>query len=95
MIPYDPEKDQKSYKQTERSYLDFLEKMNPEWLNGIAYARLVNLNLIRFNGAEPAILRSEAVNLSTYPVNPDKTVRDIFRLPMILWQADTLKPCMI
>ncbi|MGI6537777.1 MAG: ATP-binding cassette domain-containing protein [Caldicoprobacterales bacterium] len=73
VIPYDPEKDQKNHtNKLSRSYLDFLEKMNPEWLNGIAYARLVNLNLIRFNGAEPAILRSEAVNLSTYPVNPDK-----------------------
>ena len=52
------------------SYLQYIEEINPEWINGITYTRLVRLNLLRSDGKTSTAVDTAAVNLSAYPKNP-------------------------
>ena len=73
IYPYDPDKDMRIHTNAySESYLKYVENMNPEWLNGIAYTRLVNLNLLRSDGETAVTVDTTAVNLSAYPVNTDR-----------------------
>ncbi len=47
--------------------------MNPKWLNGISYTRLVRLNLLRSDGEVAVAVDTTAMNLTAYPMNPDKS----------------------
>ncbi|HHY81723.1 MAG TPA: ABC transporter ATP-binding protein/permease [Clostridiales bacterium] len=73
VYPYDPDKDKRIHTNVfTQEYLKYIEDMNPEWLNGISYTRLVSLNLLRSDGKTAAQVNTAAVNLSAYPENPDK-----------------------
>ncbi|HHU77504.1 MAG: ATP-binding cassette domain-containing protein [Caldicoprobacterales bacterium] len=73
IYPYDPSQDKRVHTNTlTESYIKYIEEMNPEWLNGIAYTRLVNLNLLRSDGSTATSVDAAALNLSAYPVNPDR-----------------------
>lgn len=71
IYPHDPDKDKRVHTNTITDpYLKYVESMNPEWLNGISYTRLVRLNLLRSDGEVASAVDSTAANLSAYPQNP-------------------------
>jgi putative ABC transport system permease protein len=73
IYPLDPEKSKKVHTNTyTSSYLKYVESINPEWLNGISYTRLTKLNLLRSDGKTAAVVDTTAINLTSYPMNPDK-----------------------
>jgi putative ABC transport system permease protein len=71
VYPYDPDKDKRIHTNTiTESYLKYVESMNPEWLNGISYTRLVRLNLLRSDGNTASTVDTASLNLTAYPQNP-------------------------
>lgn len=71
VYPYDPDEDKRVHTNSfTDSYLQYIEEINPEWINGITYTRLVRLNLLRSDGKTSTAVDTAAVNLSAYPKNP-------------------------
>ncbi|HHU49287.1 MAG: ATP-binding cassette domain-containing protein [Caldicoprobacterales bacterium] len=72
IYPYDPDKDKRIHTNIfSNSYLKYIEDMNPGWINGVTYTRLVRLNLLRSDGKTATAIDSAAANMSVYPKNPN------------------------
>lgn len=52
-------------------YINYLEKIDPSFISGISYSRLVNMNLLKFNGDIATSINSSLINFSSYPTNLD------------------------
>lgn len=50
-------------------FLNYLDKLNDEYLNSISYYRLNNLNMLTFNGNSYNTLNNETINLVELPSN--------------------------
>lgn len=75
IYPHDPNKDKRIHTNIfTDSYIKYIENINPEWIYGISYTRLVSLNLLRSDGRTAAAIDSSAINLTAYPENPDKNL---------------------
>jgi ABC-type lipoprotein export system ATPase subunit len=73
VYPYDPDKDKRIHKNIfTDEYLKYIKEMNPNWLSGIAYTRMVNMNLLKSDGKTASAVNTASVNFTAYPVNPDK-----------------------
>ena len=72
IYPHDPDKDKRIHTNTfTDSYLKYIEDINPDWINGITYTRLVRLNLLRSDGKIATAIDTTVANLSAYPKNPN------------------------
>jgi putative ABC transport system permease protein len=73
IYPYNPEKDKRVHTNTfTAEYLEYIKQMNPDWLNGIAYTRMVNMNLLKSDGKTASAVNTGSINFTAYPINPDK-----------------------
>ena len=73
IFPYDPNEDKRIHTNSfTEEYLEYIGKMNPEWLNGITYTRMVNMNILRSDGKTAISVNAASINFSTFPTNPDK-----------------------
>lgn len=52
-------------------YINYLEKIDPSFISGISYSRLVNMNLFKFDGDIATSINSSLINFSSYPTNLD------------------------
>lgn len=52
-------------------YINYLEKIDPSFISGISYSRLVNMNLLKFDGDIATSINSSLINFSSYPTNLD------------------------
>jgi len=72
IYPYDPDEDKRIHTNVfSNSYLKYIESINPEWINGIAYTRMVRLNLLRSDGKTAAAVDTSVINLTAFPENPN------------------------
>lgn len=83
IYPYDPETNTIMHLNVfTDDYIDYLEKINPEYCNSIGYIRMINMNLFRkvdneikqvsFSGGSDSSSGMMSMRLSSYPVQLNK-----------------------
>ncbi|HBQ64649.1 MAG TPA: sulfate ABC transporter ATP-binding protein, partial [Clostridiales bacterium] len=70
IYPYDPSADSMTHTNVfTPEYLEYVEKIDPEWISGISYIRLVNMNLLRSDGEKATPLAASSIQFSPYPAS--------------------------
>lgn len=50
-------------------YLEYIENIDPKYCKGSAYYRMVNLNILRKDGDNTALVNAQNLNFSPYPIS--------------------------
>jgi putative ABC transport system permease protein len=68
MIPYDPTENSIIHMNVlSAEYIDYLDKIDPELIDGISYTRTVNLNMLKSDGEIASTVNKGNISFSTYP----------------------------
>ncbi|AOZ94332.1 ATP-binding cassette domain-containing protein [Paenibacillus crassostreae] len=74
LIPYDPTENSIIHTNVlTTEYLDYLDKIDPELMDGISYTRTVNLNMLKSDGEIASTVNKGNVSFSTYPSKQEDT----------------------
>jgi putative ABC transport system permease protein len=68
IYPYDSKKHRKIHTNVfTDEYMEYIEAIDPELLTGISYTRMVNMNMLKYDGKTATTVNASAINFSTYP----------------------------
>ncbi|ADL52632.1 ATP-binding cassette domain-containing protein [Clostridium cellulovorans] len=74
VYPYDASKNSVTHKNVlTQEYMDYLDKIDSSWLDGVSYSRSVKMNLLKLSDGKATPLNTAAAGFSIYPSKADQS----------------------